>query len=66
MADINRIKAVLADKRRTNKWLAEQLGKDPVTVSRWCSNANQPDLETLQKIAEVLEVDIRELLRGQN
>lgn len=60
--NINRLKAVLADANQTNKWLAEQLGKDPVTVSKWCTNTTQPDLQTLSKIAELLNVDIRELL----
>jgi transcriptional regulator with XRE-family HTH domain len=63
--DINRIKVVLADKKRTNKWLAEQLGKDPATVSKWCTNSCQPTLETLMKIANLLEVDISELVRMQ-
>ena len=61
--DINRIKVVLADKKRTNKWLAEQLGKDPATVSKWCTNNCQPTLETLMKIAKLLEVEIAELIR---
>jgi transcriptional regulator with XRE-family HTH domain len=61
--DINRIKVVLADKKRTNKWLAEQLGKDPATVSKWCTNSCQPTLETLMKIANLLEVEIAELIR---
>ena len=61
--DINRIKVVLADKKRTNKWLAEQLGKDPATVSKWCTNSCQPTLETLMKIAELLDVEIAELIR---
>ena len=60
--NINRLKAVLADANQTNKWLAEQLGKDPVTVSKWSTNTTQPDLQTLSKIAELLNVDIRELL----
>ena len=60
--DINRLKVVLAEKKRTNKWLAEQLGKDPGTVSKWCKNTMQPNLETLAKIAKILEVDIRDLL----
>lgn len=62
MTNINRLKAVLADAGQTNKWLAEQLGKDPVTVSKWCTNTTQPDLVTLSKISELLDVDIRELL----
>lgn len=65
MENINRIKAVLADSGKTGKWLAEQLGKDPVTVSKWCTNTTQPDLHTLSKISELLNVDIRELLVGK-
>jgi len=64
--DINRIKVVLADKKRTNKWLAEQLGKDPATVSKWCTNSCQPTLETLMKIADLLKVEIAELIRKNN
>lgn len=60
--DINRLKVVLAEKKRTNKWLAEQLGKDPGTVSKWCTNTMQPNLETLVEIAKVLEVEIKDLL----
>lgn len=60
--NLNRIKAVLADAGQTNKWLADQLGKGPVTISKWCTNTTQPDLQTLSKIAEVLGVNIRELL----
>ena len=60
--DINRLKVVLVEKKRTGKWLAEQLGKDPATVSKWCTNVAQPGLETLVQISKVLEVDIRELL----
>ena len=62
--DINRLKVVLADKKRTNKWLAEQLGKDPATVSKWCTNKAQPNLETLVQIAKCLEIDVKELLRS--
>lgn len=62
MADINRIKVVLVEKKKTNKWLAEQLGKDAATISKWCTNAAQPSLETLLEIAKVLEVDPRELI----
>ena len=64
--NLNRIKAVLADKQRTNKWLAEQLDKDPATVSKWCTNSCQPSLETLVNIAKVLEVDMNELIRFEN
>ena len=60
--DINRLKVVLAEKKRTNKWLAEQLGKDPGTVSKWCTNTMQPNLETLVKIAECLDVDVKQFL----
>lgn len=62
MADLNRIKVVLVEKKRTNKWLAQQLGKDPATVSKWCTNVLQPDLLTLNKIANALDVDVRELI----
>ena len=60
--DINRIKVVLVEKKRTNKWLAEQLGKDPATVSKWCTNSAQPGLETLVEIAKVLDVEAGELI----
>lgn len=62
--DINRIKVMLAEKRRTNKWLADQLGKDPATVSKWCTNTSQPTIETLLKIADLLEVNYTELVRA--
>lgn len=62
--DINRIKVVLVERKRTNKWLAQQLGKDPATVSKWCTNTSQPGLEILLQIAEVLDVDIKELLNS--
>lgn len=61
--DINRIKVILAEKKRTNKWLAEQLGKDPATVSKWCTNSCQPSLETLLKISQLLEVELSMLVR---
>lgn len=61
--DINRIKVVLAEKKRTNKWLAEQLGCAPTTVSKWCTNSSQPPMETYLKIAELLEVELSELVR---
>lgn len=60
---INFIANVL-QRKRTNKWLAEQLGKDPATVSKWCTNTSQPGLETLLQIANVLEVDVKELLNS--
>ena len=56
------IKIVLVEKKKTNKWLADQIGKDQATVSKWCTNTTQPTLETLVEIARILEVDIRELL----
>ncbi|MBP3777573.1 MAG: helix-turn-helix transcriptional regulator [Prevotella sp.] len=61
--DLNRLKVVLAEKKRTNKWLAEQLGKDPATVSKWCTNSAQPTLENLMDIARCLEVSINDLVR---
>ena len=60
--DINRLKVVLAEKKRTNKWLAETLGKDQATVSKWCTNTSQPSLEMLMRIAEAIEVDMKDLL----
>lgn len=61
--DLNRIKVMLAEKKKTNKWLAEQLGVNPATVSKWCTNASQPSLESLVKIADLLEVNYTDLLR---
>ncbi len=63
---INRLRIVLAEQNRKGKWLAEQLGKNEATVSRWCSNASQPSLEMLVKIASILKVDPRTLLNGGN
>lgn len=62
MEDVNRIKLVLVEKKRTNKWLSEQMGVNPSTVSKWCTNSSQPDLTSLLKIADLLEVDIKELI----
>ncbi len=64
--EINRIKVALAETRRKNKWLAEQIGKDESTISQWCTNARQPSLENLLRIAKVLEIDIRDLLYSTN
>ena len=64
--DINRIKVVLADKKKTNKWLAEQLGKDQTTISKWCTNTSQPDLGSLMKTAKLLEVELADLVREEN
>ena len=60
---LNRIKTALVDNGKTNKWLAEQLGKDPATVSKWCTNSAQPNLENLIEVAKCLEVNVNELLR---
>lgn len=62
MAKLNRIKAVLAEQDKTSKWLAEQVGKSACTVSKWCSNSVQPDLNTLDQIARTLKVDVKVLL----
>lgn len=62
MKDINRIKVVLVEKKRTSKWLSEQLRKDPATISKWCTNTSQPDLVTLTKLAALLDVDVRQLI----
>ena len=63
---LNRIKAVLAETGHTGKWLAEQLGKDPVTVSKWCTNTSQPELNTLFQIAKILRVQVNQLLKETN
>ncbi len=65
MAKINRLKVVLVEKEKTSKWLAEALGKDPATVSKWCTNTTQPSIETFLEIARLLEVDIKDLLNPQ-
>ena len=62
MEDVNRIKLVLVEKKRTSKWLSEQMGVNPSTVSKWCTNTSQPDITSLLRIADVLEVDIKELI----
>ena len=62
MRDINRLKLVFVEKKKTGKWLAEQLKKDPSTVSKWCTNVSQPDLANLSRIAELLNIDRRELI----
>lgn len=63
--DLNRLKLVLVEKKRTAKWLAQELGVSPVTLSKWCSNTTQPSLQTLDRIADILEVDPRDLLNGK-
>lgn len=65
MERINRLKVVLAEQEKTNKWHAEQLGKDCSTISKWCTNTTQPDLVTLTRIAEILGIDRRDLLMPQ-
>lgn len=60
--EMNRLKAVLAEQRRTGKWLAETLGRDQSTVSRWCSNKSQPPMDTMHKIANLLDIDVKELI----
>ena len=62
MADLNRIKVVLVEQKRTGKWLAGQIGKSTCTVSKWCSNSAQPDLQTLDLIAKTLGVDVKKPL----
>ena len=63
MAKLNRLKAVLAEQDKTSKWLAEQLGKDPATVSKWCTNVSQPSLEMMMRIAKLLNVEMNDLVR---
>ena len=62
MANLNRIKVDLVEKGKTGKWLAEEIAKTPCTVSKWCSNSIQPDLQTLDRIAKLLDIDVRELI----
>lgn len=62
--DINRIKVMLVEKKRSNKWLAERLGKDSATVSKWCTNTSQPSLETLLEIARLLDINYTELVKA--
>lgn len=64
MKDLNRLKVVLVEKKRTSKWLAEELGKNVATISKWCTNTIQPDLPTLNKIAELLDVDVKDLINS--
>ncbi len=63
--DINRLKVVLAEKKKTNKWLCGQLNVNPSTVSKWCTNSSQPDLPTLVKIARLLEVNVDDLINSK-
>ena len=66
MANLNRLKTVLAERNKTGKWLAEQLGKSNCTVSKWCQNSIQPDLQTIDEIAKILKVDRRDLITSSN
>lgn len=66
MKEVNRIKVVLTEKKRTSKWLAEQIGKNPATVSKWCTNTIQPSMDTLLDIANALEMNIQDLLLPTN
>ena len=66
MDKINRLKVVLVEKEKSGKWLADQLGKSTCTVSKWCSNTIQPDLQTLNKIANLLNVNIKDLLNNSD
>ena len=61
--DLNRLKVILAEKKKTNKWLAEQLGCAPTTVSKLCTNSSQPSLETIERISNLLDIDYTELIR---
>ncbi len=61
--DLNRIKVMLVEKNKTSKWLSEKLDKAPATISKWCTNSSQPTLDVLCEIAELLEIDVRELIR---
>ena len=61
MQDVNRLKIVLVEQKKTSKWLSEKLGVSPSTVSKWCTNSSQPDLETIARIAKLLNVGIEEL-----
>lgn len=62
MKDVNRLKIVLVEKEKTNKWLAEQLNVNPSTVSKWCTNTSQPPLDTLLQISQLLKVEVTELI----
>ena len=63
--DINRLKLILVEKKKTSKWLADELGVNPSTVSKWCTNSSQPDLATVLKIADLLKIDIKKLIVRQ-
>lgn len=65
MKEINRLKLLLVEKKKTSKWLSEQLGVTPSTVSKWCTNTSQPDMETLAKISKLLDVGVEDLYNKQ-
>ena len=65
MEDVNRLKLLLVEKKKTSKWLSEQLGITPSTVSKWCTNTSQPDMETLARISKLLNVGVEELYNKQ-
>lgn len=65
MEDINRLKLLLVEKKKTSKWLSEQLGITPSTVSKWCTNTSQPDMGTLARISKLLNVGIEDLYNQQ-
>ena len=64
--DLNRLKLLLVEKKKTGKWLAEQLGKDQTTISKWCTNGNQPDVESLIKISRLLQVELSDIIIVDN
>lgn len=66
MSNLNRLKVVLVEQGKTGKWLAEQLGKSTCTISKWCGNNSQPDLKTLNQIATILKIDVKDLLVSNN
>lgn len=63
--DLNRLKVVLVEQHKTSKWLADQLGKDPATISKWCTNKAQPSLETIKRIAEILQIKMSDLVSNE-
>jgi transcriptional regulator with XRE-family HTH domain len=65
MKEINRLKLLLVEKKKTSKWLSEQLGVTPSTVSKWCTNTSQPDMETLAKMSKLLDVGVEDLYNKQ-
>ncbi len=64
MEDLNRLKVVLVENKKTSRWLANELGKNTTTVSKWCTNVSQPDLQTLHRIANLLDIDVKTLIKS--